>query len=197
MSSVSAAVILLHAIYQISNSNYPRYKRTFHSMTAFLILFWLQINHEARSEYWLSASKTIHKNKWHNSLHAASTTYSHECNWEKQINTLPSNWFFYSTPKAINNKTSHICAGTKSKWLNQSFIISASCWHKVYHMITSVWMFGVSDVAPGDCESIGRYKIKQSVKQNCLRTWFCWLTRTAILCDCWEEYEGCHGPLVP
>lgn len=167
MSSESAAVILLHAIYKISNSNYLRYKRTFHSMTKFLILFWLQINHEAWSEYWLSASKTIYKNKWHNSLNTTSTTYSHGCNCKKQINTLLSNWFFYSILKVINNKMSHICAGSKSKWLNQSFIISASCWHKVYHMTTSVWMFGVSDVALGTVSPLVSTQSNSIGQQNC------------------------------
>ena len=46
----------------------------------------------------------------------------------------------------VNNKMIPIWGASKSKRLNQSSLMLRSCWHKVGRMITSVWVFALSDV---------------------------------------------------
>ncbi len=91
-----------------------------------------------------------------------------------------------------------ICVASKFKRLNQSSLISRSCWHKVQHMITSVWLLGVSDVEtaletpkPGWQSPMPTTRSDNIQQKYCWRT--CWQTGLQRCCawlQLWKDVTG-------
>lgn len=84
----------------------------------------------------------------------------------------------------------HIWVASKFKRLNQSCVIPRSCWHKVHPMITSIRVFGLSDVHWRHQSWVGRLRwpIHGQIASSNSTAAVCWQTemqRCDRDCSCW------------